>query len=94
MLDIFGYDVSVTFLVYLMLSFAFFVGVLLMVSQEAFIHFSNALQKEFGVKRRLFPKIEDTYFDIIDRVLIKYRILAGLVIAIVSFALLLFYKMN
>ena len=92
MIEIFGLDLSVNFIVYLMLSFAFFVGILLMVSQEAFVQFNNSLEREYGMKRRIIPKMEDTCFDFIDKVLIRYRVLAGLIISVCSFALLLAYK--
>ncbi len=92
MVEIFSLDISLKFLFKLMLSLAFFVGILLMVSQEAMQVFHKNLQKEFGLKRRIAPKLEDDASDIVDRVLIKYRVLAGLLIAMCSFFLLLIYK--
>ena len=92
MLRVFGLDLSTKVLVDLMLSFSFFVGIVLMVSSEAFGAFHKALQKEYGLKRRLAPKLEDTKFDIIDQVLMKYRVFAGMLICLTSFFLLLLYK--
>ena len=92
MLEVFGVDISARMLIYLFLCFAFFVGIILMVSQEAFGAFHKALQKEYGIKRRLAPKLEDTEFDIIDQVLMKYRVFAGMLICLTSFFLLLLYK--
>ena len=92
MLEVFGLDVSAKILIYIMISFSFFVGIILMVSQEAFSAFHKSLQKEYGLKRRLSPKIENTYIDFIDRVLMKYRVLAGMLISLTAFFLLLMYK--
>ena len=52
----------------------------------------RALQKEYGLKRRLAPKLEDAHINFIDRVLMKYRVLAGMTICLASFFLLLLYK--
>ena len=75
-----------------MVSFAFFVGIVLMVSPEAFEALNRALQKEYGLKTRLVPKLENTSIDVIDKALIKNRIIAGLIIAVCSFVLLLINK--
>ena len=92
MLDTLGLDISAKFLIFLMLSLAFFVGLLLLVSHEAFQSFHNKLQQEFGLKRRIAPKLENTQVDIVDKVLLKYRFLAGLMICMAAFFLLLIYK--
>ena len=92
MLEVFGLDVSARVLVDLMLSFSFFVGLILVVSREAFGAFHKALQKEYGLKRRLAPKLEDSGSDIIDKILMKYRVFAGLIISITAFFLLLAYR--
>ena len=89
MFEVFGLDISAKILEDLMLSFSFFVGIVLMVSREAFGAFHKALQKEYGLKRRLSPKLENTRSDIIDKILIKYRVFAGVVISITAFFLLL-----
>lgn len=91
MFEVLGLDVSAKVLFNLMLSFSFFVGLILMVSQEAFSAFHKALQKEYGLKRKLAPMLENTRFDFIDRVLMKYRVFAGMAICITSFFLLLVY---
>ena len=77
---------------HIMISFAFFVGVVLMVSPEAFEALNRALQKEYGLKTRLLPKIENTTINIIDKAVIKNRVFAGLSISVVSFVLLLIHK--
>ena len=92
MIELFGLDVSLQFLVYLMLSFSFFIGIILLVSPNAFDALNTALQKEYGIKRRLAPKVEDSRIDFVDRILLKYRTLAGLLIALSAFALLILYK--
>ena len=92
MLEVFGWDISGKLLFNLMLSFAFFVGIILMVSREAFSAFHKALQKEYGLKRKLAPKLEDPQFDIIDKILMKYRVMAGMLICITTFFLLLLYR--
>ncbi len=92
MLEVLGLDISAKFLVFLMLSFSFFVGIILLVSSDAFRSFNQALQKEYGLKRRIAPQLEDARVDFVDRVLIKYRLMAGLLICIAAFFLLLLYK--
>ena len=92
MLEIMGLDISAKFLIFLMLSLAFFVGLLLLVSHEAFAVFHSKLQQEFGLKRRIAPKLEDTQVDVVDKVLLQYRFLAGLLICLAAFFLLLLYK--
>ncbi len=78
--------------IFIMLAFAFFVGVLLLVSDQAFNMFNKDLQREYGIKKRLFPKIEDSRFEFIDFLLLKYRFISGLLIAVIAFILLLIYK--
>ncbi|MFA5088949.1 MAG: hypothetical protein WC552_07950 [Candidatus Omnitrophota bacterium] len=92
MLDAFGVIQSIRLFIYIMISFAFFVGILLLVSQEAFDVFSSDLQKEYGLKKRLFPKIEDSGFNFVDFLLLKYRFMAGILIAVIAFILLLVCK--
>lgn len=76
----------------LMISFAFFVGIMLIVSQEAFEHFNKAVAREMGIKKRILPQIENKTFHLIDFVILKYRLFSGLLIAITSFFLLLIYR--
>ena len=77
---------------FLMLSFAFFVGIMLVVSQEAFEIFNRALLREIGLRKRLLPGIEDTKFSFVDFVILKFPLVAGLIISVSSFILLLIYK--
>ncbi|MDP2654370.1 MAG: hypothetical protein Q8Q08_10110 [Candidatus Omnitrophota bacterium] len=92
MLEDFGLSESLKVIVYLMISFSFFVGIMLVVSQEAFVHFDKALQREYGIRKRFLPKLEETQFKFVDWVLLKYRTLSGLLIAVIAFMLLLTYK--
>jgi hypothetical protein len=78
-----------------LLSFGFFVGIMLMISPEAFDALNRALSKEYGIKTRLIPKLELTAIHILDKIITKNRahgIISGLVIVTVSFVLLLIYK--
>ena len=92
MLDKLGIPNAYQTFVYLMLSFAFVVGLMLTVSQESFEHFRKSLEKEYGYKKRLFPKIENIQNHFIDWLVLKYRTLFGLFIVIASFVLLLLFK--
>ncbi len=89
MVDVFGLDVSSQIFFRLMISFAFFIGLILLVSPEAFAELNKTLQKEYGLRTRLLPKFENTTFNIFDKTILKYRILAGLLITITAFFLLL-----
>ena len=92
MLEVLGLDVSISMIIYLMLSFSFTIGIILMVSQESFMELNKALQREYGVKRRLIPGVEDTQNYFIDRVILKYRVFSGLLITVTAYFLLLIYK--
>ena len=92
MIDIFGLEVSARFFFHIMVSFAFFVGLILMASPEAFETLNRALQKEYGLKTRIIPSLENTSIDVIDKAVIKSRVIGGMVIAIASFVLLLTFK--
>jgi len=83
---------SMQMIVYLMLSLAFFVGIMLVVSQEAFHHFNDALRKEYGIRQRFFRKLEDNEFHFVDWLILRYRLLAGILISVSAFVLLLIYK--
>ena len=64
-----------------------------MASPEAFKAIDKALKKEYGMKTRLVPHIENSHFDAFDRFILKNRGAAGFVIALFSFLLLLINKM-
>jgi len=75
-----------------LVSFGFFVGIVLMVSPEAFDALNKALSKEYGIKTRLIPKIELTAIHLLDKIITKkriYGIAAGFLISTISFVLLL-----
>lgn len=92
MTDILGLRLSLDLLFQLFLSISFFVGVILMVSPEGFEAFNKALQKEYGIKKRFIPKLEDTSVHVIDKTIIKHRIVAGMCISVMAFLLLLLTK--
>jgi hypothetical protein len=75
-----------------LLSFAFFVGIMLLVSREAFTRFESDLQKEYGLKQRLVPTIEQPGNKCIDWFLLRYRFLSGIIISVSAFILLLFSR--
>ena len=92
MIEAFGLGMSVKLFFHLMISFSFFVGIILMVSSEAFESVSHVFLKEYGVKTKVFPPLENTVTDAIDKVVIKNRVLGGMLISIFSFFLLVFFK--
>ncbi len=83
---------AVQFFFKLMLSIAFFIGIMLMVSQQALVILNNDLQKEYGVKKRLIGGIENRQINTVDRLLLKYPLVAGILIASSAFSLLLMYR--
>ena len=91
-LDSLGLTDAGKFLSYLMIAAAFFVGIMLLVSAEAFELFDKELRKEYGMKKRLFPQIEDRKYEFVDYILLKCRFISGLIITIISFIFLLIYK--
>ena len=76
---------------YIMISFGFFVGIILMVAPEVYHPLNKALQREYGLKIRLLPKIEESA-ETVDQVLSKHRIIAGMCISISAFMLMMIYK--
>lgn len=92
MVDFFGLEISAKLFFHLMVSIAFVVGIILMVSPEAFETLNRALQKEYGLKTRIMPSLENTSIDVVDKAVIKSRVVSGMVISIISFILLLIFK--
>ena len=92
MINILELGGSVKMMVYLLLSLSFFIGILLMISQESFSALHKVLQEEYGIKKKLVPMMEDVYIDVVDKFLVRNRLWAGLFIAIASFTLLLINK--
>jgi hypothetical protein len=92
MLDAIGIPDGYQAFIYMMLSFAFVIGLMLTVSQESFEHFRQSLEREYGYKKRLFPNIENIQNHFIDWLVLKYRTLFGLFIVISAFVLLLLFK--
>jgi hypothetical protein len=76
---------------YIMVSFGFFVGIILMAAPEVYHPLNRALQREYGLKIRLLPKIEESA-EVVDQVLNKHRIIAGMCISVSAFMLMLVYK--
>ena len=75
-----------------MLSFTFFVGIVLLFSPKAFGALNRLFQMEYGFRSKVIPKIEDIKIDVIDRIVIKNRLIAGFVISIASVVLLFFIR--
>ena len=92
MVDMFGLEISSQMFFHIMISFAFFVGIVLMVSPEAFDALNRSLKKEYGLKTRIIPMLENTSIDVVDKFVVRNRVIAGIIIAITSFILLLIYK--
>ena len=87
-----GFFESAEFFFYIMTSFAFFVGIMLIVSYRSFESFNASLQKEFGLKKRVAPKIEDTSNAFIDWIVSRYPLISGILISVIAFILLLVFK--
>lgn len=77
---------------HIMVSIGFFVGIILMVAPKAFDSLDEALQKEYGIKKRFIPKIEDTKIDVIDQICKRNTVISGMVISVLSFILLMIFK--
>ncbi|MDP8265928.1 MAG: hypothetical protein P9M07_03170 [Candidatus Aceula meridiana] len=95
MLEFFDLEVkqALDIIFYIFSCFGFFVGIVLMVSPEAFDALNKSLSKEYGLKTRLLPKIELKAIYILDKVITKDRkhgVMAGIFIAVFSFVLILF----
>lgn len=63
-----------------------------MVSYEGFKKFDASLQKEYGMKKRIIPKIENTFGVFADWIVSRYPLISGIFICVMSFMLLLMYK--
>ena len=83
---------SFNMIFYILVSFGFLVGIILMVAPNAYESLNEALQKEYGIKKRFIPKIEDTKFEVVDGIFKKNTVIAGMILSIVSFTILLIYK--
>lgn len=90
--DNFGIRASINIIFYLVISFGFFTGIILMVSREAFDTLNKAVRKEYGLKTKILPKLEGETFDAVDKFVLKNSKLLGLIVTIACFLLLLFYK--
>ena len=87
-------DLAVTFLVEMMLYLAFFIGLMLMVSRQAVERLNEDFKKEAGLRKRIWPKLENKVSFAIDKIVLKYSFWSGLFIAIASFMFLLSYKLS
>ena len=83
---------SFNMIFYIMVSLGFVVGIILMVAPKAFDSLNEALQKEYGIKKRFIPKIEDTKIEAVDDFCKKNTVIMGMIISIISFILLLIFK--
>ena len=91
MADLISVAVASKTFFHIMISFAFFIGIILAVAPGAFDSLNQAMQKEYGIKKRIAPQLEDPSFDT-DKYIMRVRVIVGPTIAIVSFLLLLFAK--
>lgn len=90
--DYLNLGLSASMIFHIMVSFGFVIGIILMVSPEAFDSLNSALQKEYGLKTRLVPKLEDTTVDVVDRAARKFSVISGMMISLAAFFLLLVNK--
>ncbi len=88
----YGLDAVLEFLVEMMLYLAFFVGIMLMVSRQSVERLNQDFQKEVGIRKRIWPQVENKASFFIDRILLKYSFWTGLCIAITSFSFILAQK--
>jgi len=77
---------------YILVSVGFVIGIILMVAPKSYETLNEALQKEYGIKTRFIPKLEDSKIEVVDDVCKKNSVITGMIISIVSFALLLIFK--
>lgn len=77
---------------YILVSIGFTIGIILMVAPKAFDTFNEALQREYGIKKRFIPKVEDTKVGDIDGLCRKNTVITGMLISILCFMLLLIFK--
>ncbi|MBN1870445.1 MAG: hypothetical protein JW847_07730 [Candidatus Omnitrophica bacterium] len=76
----------------ILISFGFVIGIILMVAPGAYEAFNQALQKEYGIKKRFIPKIEDGKIEAVENLCKKNTVITGMIISILSFMLLLIFK--
>lgn len=89
---ILGLNESVNLVFYLLVSIGFVVGIILMVAPKAFESLNKSLQKEYGLKKRILPQLEDASIEVVDKMVKKNTVIYGMVISTISFILLLIYK--
>jgi len=87
-------DLAVEFLKEMVLYLAFFVGIMLMVSKQSVERLNQDFQKEAGIRKRIWPQLENKASFAIDRILLKHSFWTGLFIAITSFSFLLADKIS
>jgi len=92
MLDFFILKLTTQKIFNIMVSFSFFIGIILIISPKAFYTLNKTFQREYGIRKRVLRKLEDVKIDVIDKMVIKNRIIAGLIISVVSFVLLLVHR--
>ncbi len=91
-IDTEGIRISIDMVFYILVSFAFFSGILLMVSPEAFRLFDKSLRQEYGVKKRIIPYVENKTVYAFDEFLIKHGVISGMFLSISAFVLLLIFR--
>ena len=92
MASLFGLNEPLNLIFYMLVSIGFVVGIILMVAPKAFTSLHKALQKEYGITKRILPQLENASIEVVDKTVKKNTVVYGMVISIVSFILLLIFK--
>ena len=91
MLELSGILEAGDFIYTIALCFAFFMGIMLIVSREAVECLNKDFQREYGWKRYVLSQLEEPKYKFIDAVVMKYPLWVGLLVSITSFLLLLIH---
>jgi len=83
---------SINMIFYILVSISFVIGIILTAAPQAFEELNNALQREYGIKKRIIPGLEKTGISIVDKICKKHSVFIGMLISIISFFLLLIFK--
>jgi len=80
-------------LFYLFFSATFFIGLMMIIAPKAFKELDSAMNREFGLKKIFFPKIEKKIVKIIDEFMLRNNILSGAVLIVISLAVLILFRL-
>jgi hypothetical protein len=89
MSDPYGLMLSVKVIFKILVTFGFLVGTLMSSSLENFQKFRQIVEQEYGIKKKIIPKIETKCSDVVDRIVLRNRVIFGVIISAASFLLLL-----